>query len=232
MRLFKCFVLCCFIVTIKSSFSQIYSANSYLTDFNGSMIKAGTNSGAMGSPFLLDEWCKGEITNAEGKRFEIERMKFNILQNRIEYEVKGNIYEPALIHQSFKIFQPVGDGTFITRSFQAGFPPMDGKDARTFYEVVYQGNSMMLKLHKIVVSEHAEPLSINRVLRFRQVSYLYFYRPDNQVLKVVSKKRDELPYLFEDKSKEMAEFIRQSEIKKNVSEVNLILLCKHYDSLF
>ncbi|MFM7431488.1 MAG: hypothetical protein ACKO1F_16545 [Flammeovirgaceae bacterium] len=227
----KNLVLICILLMNTCSFAQIYSANSYLTDFNGTMVKPSNDNRVMGTPYLVDEWCKGQITNTDGKQFELEKMKFNVFQNRIEYEIKGNVYEPAIPYRSFKISQPNGDGTFQTRSFTAGFSPIDGNDTRTFYEVIYNGNAKLLKLIKVVTSEYAEPLSINRVLRFRQVFSLYFFHPEKRELIKVGTKRDEIIPLFIGKEQEMREFIKKEKTKRNVNEADLVILCKYYDDL-
>lgn len=227
----KILILICTLLMNTSSFAQIYSANSYLTDFNGTMVKPSNDNRVMGTPYLFDEWCKGQIVNTDGKQFELEKMKFNVFQNRIEYEVKGNVYEPAIPYGSFKISQPNGDGTFQTRSFISGFSPIDGNDTRTFYEVIYNGNAKLLKLIKVVTGEYAEPLSINRVLRFRQVSSLYFFQPEKRELVQVGKKRDEIISLFIGKEQDMKEFIQKEKMKKNVNEADLVILCKYYDEL-
>jgi hypothetical protein len=209
---------------------QIYSASSYLSDFNGNIIKANPYPDAKGSPYLIDEWCKGEIVNSDGKHFEIEKMKYNVLLNRVEYDLKGVTYEPNIVYQAFTFQQPVGDGTFVTRTFRNGLPVVDRNDARKFYEVLYQGGASILKSHAIIMSEYAEPLSIARTVRLRLVSDLYLRKPSDNNLQKVPKKKKDVISLFADKEKEISEFLSNNKLK-SISEANLISLCKYYDDL-
>jgi hypothetical protein len=70
-----------------------------------------------------------------------------------------------------------------------------------------------------------------RILRFRQVSSLFYYLPSERKLVRVSKKTKEALSIWGDKKKEMALFSDKIGMKKNCSENELINLCKHYDSL-
>ena len=212
--------------------SQIYSANSYLTDQSGSMIRLNKNlDGVQGSPFLLEEWSKGEIFNPEGKVFRVERMRFNIAQNRIEYESGSQIYELVVPYSKFIINQANGDGTYIPRTFLLGFPSIDSQNAKTFYEVLYNGETKFLRHFKIIVNEYAEPLSVTRIKRFRQITALYVYQHQQNAILKISKGRPELVSLFVDKADLIQKYMDENHFKKKMNENDIIKVCTYYDSL-
>jgi hypothetical protein len=226
------FLLLFFVGLTTNVLSQIYSANSYLTDQSGSMIRPNRNlDGVQGTPFLLEEWCKGEIFNLDGKVFIVERMRFNIAQNRIEYESGKQIYELVVPYNKFILNQSNGDGTFKARIFHSNFPAIDSQNTKTFYEVLYSGQSSFLRHFKVIVNEYAEPLSVTRVKRFRQISALYAYHPQNNRMVKISKGRPELMSLFADKAEVVQKFMDENHFKKKMNESDIIKTCTFYDGL-
>jgi hypothetical protein len=220
-----------FLLTTPSAFSQIYTASSYLTDFNGTLIKPGkANNDVMGTTFLNELWSRGKVVNLQGKEFEVEKMRFNIAQNRIEYEVNGQAYELTIPYRAFSISESTDDGSMIDRNFKNNFPSVETQSEKTFYEIVYDGDAKLLRHYKIRVNEYAEYGSMVRTKRFTKVSSLYIYHPNKKTLTKISKKKQDLLEVFDDKKEAVEQFMRDSKIKKNISESEVVTLCKFYDS--
>lgn len=222
----------CFLIASTSSLAQLGGATSYLSDFNGAPITASKAAADIkGSPYLNEVWASGQVFTAQNKKFDVEKMRFNILLNRLEYEANGSTYELLLPCQLFMINLPTDEGTFSMRSFRNGFPAVDDQNTKTYYELVYNGEVKLLRLHKIRVTEHAEPLSLVSIKRYAKVSSLYLYHPEKNITVKASKKKTDVLAFFDDKREAIEKFMLDNDMKKSISEGSLMRLCQYYDNL-
>jgi hypothetical protein len=219
-------------LSIYSAHAQLGGATSYLSDFNGTPITASkANEEVKGSPYLNDLWASGQIFTEDNKKLDVERMRFNILLNRVEYDVNGRVYELVSPCHVFMIYLPTDDASVRMHMFRKGFPPIDKQNSKTYYEVVYNGKVKLLRLYQIRVTEHAEPLSLTSIRRYGKVSSLYVYHPEKNITIKAPKRITEMASLFDDKREEMEKFVQENEMKKSISEENLLRLCQYYNSL-
>ncbi len=229
MKILATLVIACF--SIGNVSAQMGGPTSYLSDFNGSIIKPGkSNNDVTGTPYLNEVWRSGTVITTQGKRFEVEKMRFNIAQNRVEYEHNANAYELTIPYQSFSINEVADDGSLIERTFQNNFPAVETQNEKTFYEVVYNGDTKLLRHYKIRVNEYAEPGSMIRTKRFTKVPSFYIYQPGKKELTKISKKKQDLLTVFDDKKELVEQFMRENKIRKNASESDIVMVCKFYDS--
>lgn len=213
-----------------SSYGQIYAPTSYLTDSNGAILKQSkVNDDVQGSQYLNDVWATGQVITPQGKVLDVEKMKFNLIMNRIEFETGGRVFELTIPCQTFKINLPSDNGSIVSHTFKSNFPKIDLQNERSFYEVLYDGESKLLKLHKIRVSDYAEPGSMTRTKHFTKVSILYIYHPQKKILTPVSNKRAELLSIFSDQKESIEKFLIDNKIKKKPSDGALMLVCQFYD---
>jgi hypothetical protein len=231
MKLILC-LLVSFLCLNSSSFAQMFGGSSYLSDHNGSVLKPNKNNdGVQGNPYLTEDWCKGQIENRTGIKLDVEKLRFNIVQNRVEYEFNKQVYELSIPCIRFIIQLPSENGRVSPHLFQSNFPAVDDQNGTTFYEVVYNGKCKLLKLHKVIMSEYAEPLSINRIKRMRKVSSLYIFNPTKNKLIKFNKRTEELESIFDDKKVEMNEFIKSQKIRKKLTDTDIEKICSFYDGL-
>ncbi len=210
----------------------MFSGSSFLSDHNGSVLKPNKNNdGVQGNPYLTEDWCKGQIENRTGIKMDVEKLRFNIVQNRVEYEFNKQVYELAIPCIRFTIQLPSENGRVSPHLFQSNFPAVDDQNGTTFYEVTYNGKCKLLKLHKVIMSEYAEPLSINRIKRMRKIAVFYIYTPVKNRIVKFNKRSGELESIFEDKKVEINEFIKNQKIRKKLTDTDIEKICSFYDSL-
>jgi hypothetical protein len=202
----------------------------FLVGVNGSILKPNkTNEGIEGTPYLVEDWLKGHVVSDQNKQFSVQKMKFNVLQNRVEYEQNDVTYEPAFKYGAFVIEKPNNDGSLESVQFKSGFPAVGALPSETFYEVLYDGKSKLLRHYFVRINEYAEPLSTIKIKRFTKVTTLYVYHPQKNTMTKITKNRDEMAAVFDDKSGLMTKYIMDKKIRKNLSEEALIDFCKLYD---
>lgn len=210
--------------------SQIYSAGLPVTDVSGNMLRPNKASeDIQGTRYLHDGWSRGQIVTPEGRVLDIPKMKFNLVMNRIEFLGDGNAYELTIPCQYFKIDLPTPDGSYTTSVFKASFPATELQNDKSFYEVIYDGESKLLKHHRIRVSEYAEAGSMTRTKHFDKITSLYIYHPKKNSLIKVSKKRAEVLAAFDDQKEAIEKFLNQKKIKRT-TESDLISICQFYDN--
>ena len=228
---YSCLFSACLIMIGSAAFAQLTSPTSYLTDSNGFIVKPGkAGEEVRGSIYWNDVWCSGQVTTQQGKQFDVARMRFNILMNRVEYELGGSTYEVNVPCQAFTLYTAGDDGTVKTTNFRNNFPPTEKQTIRSFYEVVYDGRAKILRHHKLRITEHPEPLSLVSIKRFGKVSALYLYHPVKQSVIRMNMRKSEVLAVFDDKKDILARFMSAQKIKKVLKESDLLAVCEYYDN--
>jgi len=213
-----------------SSFAQIYNSSSYLSDYNGSILKPNKSfEGVQGSPYLSEDWCKGQVINTQDKQFEVAKIRYNILQNRIEYELNGSIFEPTIACKEFVLYENPGDGSQVIRRFRTHFPATETQRENMFYEVLYDGKAKLLRYYTIRINEYAEPMTTTKIKRFTKVSSLFIYHPTKHTVVKISKAKEDLLAVFDDKKENIEQFMSDNKIRKNANEEAIIKVCQFYD---
>jgi hypothetical protein len=214
---------------LNNSFAQVGGPSSYLSDANGNILKPGKSSDIVGTPYLNELYSRGKVTNMKGIVFEVERMRFNIAQNRVEYEFNGNAYELTIPHQSFRVTESTNDGVIVDRTFRNNFPAVEAQNEKSFYEVVYDGDTKLLRHYKIRIDEYAEPGSMTRTKHFNKIPSFYIYHPSKKTLTRISKKKEDLLEVFSDKKELVEQFMLEKKIMRKVSEDEILSVCMFYD---
>ena len=211
--------------------AQVYTPSGYITDSYGNAIKANrVSDGISGTQYLNEVWCHGQIVTPEGKILEVEKMKFNLLLNRIEFDVSGQPMELKIPTQKFSINTPTPEGSIDKRFFVSGFPRIGDQNEKSFYEVLFDGNSKVLKYHKIRVSEYAEAGSMTRTKHYNTVELLYVYHSGKNTIIPISKKRADILAAFDDRKTDVEKFMASKKMKR-ISESDAMAVCQFYNEL-
>jgi hypothetical protein len=204
----------------------------FMTDSQGNIIKSGAgNNMPEGTPYLTEEWRKGHVIITGVRGFDLQRVRFNIVQNRLEYEYRGNTYEPMVSYRQFSINDMGDDGNVIIRNFKADFPAIDAQNQDTFYEVLYDGKVKLLRHYFVRINDYAEPLTMTKIKRFTKVVSLYIYDPQKQTFIKIPKKREALLSVFESKKEAITKFMKDAKIWKIIDENTFARVCAYYDSI-
>ena len=137
----------------------------------------------LGSPLLFEDWCEGNIYLKDGSKAEKFPLKFNIYENQLIF----NYNNQALIVQNpIKEFviNSVADGKTTTMAFRCGYQPIEKNDEKTFYQVLQDGPTALLKQIKKSVVTNATYGGAENVRQFETVEAYFVALPRGDLARI------------------------------------------------
>jgi hypothetical protein len=118
--------------------------NIQFNDESGQPIPIGDHSNIDGSPLLQGKWAFGIIKLKNGYTFSDSSFNYSLFNDKLFFKRKNEMYPLNLPVKEFSIegSEDLNEKKFY--HFQNGFPAIDKKDSSTFYEILFEGNSLKL----------------------------------------------------------------------------------------
>lgn len=113
--------------------------------------RAPSYTDVIGSPYLFDTWQVGIVTLENGKRYNDVKLKYDQIKDQLIFMIEeGKAMDFDLPVIAFDIFTYNADGVKSELTFINGFPPIDGANDKSFYQVFNPGPSPKLEFVKRV----------------------------------------------------------------------------------
>ncbi|NEU10047.1 hypothetical protein GZH53_17105 [Flavihumibacter sp. R14] len=199
-----------------------------ILDENGRPLVARYYTDVQGSPYLADNWQKGTVRLANGKAYNDVELKYD--------QVAEDVIFKGSAGQELRFAEPVGEFRIQTIEsfgtpgilFRSGYKPTDGATVKTFYQVLSDGETPLLKRSFKKVMENKPYGSATTVKTFLDVNAYYLVK-NGQPLKVKRDKKAIIAALG-DYSAELENFISTNKLSLK-SDSDLIMLFTFYNSL-
>lgn len=191
----------------------------FMTDVNGRPVKELKYTDIDGSPYLREDWSAGLIKTRSGKLQQFARVRYDAFQDELEYDQAGKYFRLAPEISEFSC----GDGTF-----RNGFPIIDNHTKDSFYQILYDGKTKVLKKIMIRVITEKAYGSATETKRFLKEEKLYL--AINGMLQAVKGDKKATMLIFQDKKEALETFIKNQKLKLS-SEDDLLKVAEKYDSL-
>lgn len=111
-------------------------AQSYYSDIQGKALKEARADDAEGSPYLLDGWATGSATISKGT-YDNMKLKYDLKNDAPVFASKDNA--------PMNFAEPVKRFTINNRTFANGFPAIGAQMKDSYYEVLSDGKTKLLK---------------------------------------------------------------------------------------
>jgi transcriptional antiterminator Rof (Rho-off) len=153
------------------------------------------------------------------KTYELKRVRYDIYKDELEYDVAGSYFRLSDQITEFSC----GDGTF-----RNGFANVESLTGRHFYQIVYDGNTKLLK--RIVARVATEKLygSASETKRFLKDEALFVQK--NGTLTRLKKDKKAILELLADKQPALEAFVKEQKLKLNKEE-DIVKILEKYDGL-
>jgi hypothetical protein len=195
-------------VVINAS-AQKHSFNP-VVDANGNPVANSKYLHIKGSPFIFDEWLPGEVVTKAGEIHKGMLLKYNIENNLLTF-----VYDPK--DEPLKFAEPITAFTIFAEkkmSFANNFPKFEGNGKDSYYEVVAQGKTMLLKHYKRFLKEMtSSELSKTDAAYVQTATYYIFKKGQMAVIKPDAKS---VQKILADKSTQIDSFL----VAKNITFEN------------
>lgn len=109
----------------------------FIQDINGRPIFENGYTEIEGSPYLKDEWSRGNVkAKHNGKTYELAKMRYDTYKDELEYEEN---------QKSYRFSSEITEFTTTSGVFRNNFPAYESLSGRNFYQVLYDGKVKLLK---------------------------------------------------------------------------------------
>lgn len=179
-----------------------------------------------GNPYLFKEWNDGVVRFSSGRVMSQFKLKFDCLKNSLLLQFQGNAFAAESKVQEFVMYPKKKDSLL----FRRGFPATDRTTDQTYFHVMVQGKTSLLRLIARNIIEEKQIVSVNgRVDRRMEELEQYFMLQNGQMTLLPANTRD-LPEKFGDKKDAIAGFIAAKQLKMH-DPADFVAVINKYNEL-
>jgi hypothetical protein len=231
-KLLICFLLCtalfCQAQNNTISTTGKWGQQIFLSDVNGQAF-VNKYEGISGSVYDQTEYHLARITLKDGRVYNDVKTRINLLEQEVNfiasngqegYLGKGMASEIAYIDSK--------EGAQNVKIFQCGFPPIDNQNRISFYQILFNGKTSLLKSVYKSIQERNNDLSGERFKEF--TTYENSYLLKEGVMTRIKKDKASLLALFQDKKEAIAKYMEDQKLNLK-NEAHLIALVQYYNTL-
>lgn len=210
-------------LTAQSAFSQLN--NKVTVDRGGSTlrVKSGTDANIIGSPYLVDNWSKGNVKFFNSKPVENVDLKLDLIENVLV--LKGadgteNVFTEKISEFTLNILGK-------DRMFKSGFIDSKNQLIPSFLEVLYNGKTKLLSKEGKMVIE-SKGYNTNTVTKkIENTTEYYISKPNNSISGVKLNEKSILSYFA---NPSLVKYVKDNQLNLK-SKDDIIKLLQYFDTL-
>lgn len=216
----------CFIIVSLIAFKSM-GQGMYMQDVNGRPLLTSVYENVSGSPYLSPEWITGKVIMSDAKTYEGVSLKYDQINDDVIFKGKDGTALAVDHVKEFKLapYGEIADSTV----FRSGFPAVKSNSAKSFYEVMVDGKSKLLKktIKTINTSREYNSATVDKTVVATTNYYLV-----NQAGNIVFISKDKKSVLKElpGKEAELNAFIASNKLNLK-NDADLVKLVVYYNSL-
>jgi len=207
--------------------NRSFAQAAYLKDVNGRPITSTEYVEVKGSPYLTVTWNKGSVKFANGTNIGDVELMYDQVKGQLLYKKPGSedvtmtFTDPV---QEFLISNVNGRDRYFIKGKES-----DGLTGSVFYEVVYNGNTKLVKQTQKQISEQSQYGSATKT-KIIEEKFVYFLLPASG--EKIQLQKDIQPMLaaIGSKRNKIEEYLKNDKLNLK-NESNLISFAKFYDTL-
>jgi hypothetical protein len=131
------------------------------------------------SPYLLQEWYSGAVRTSDDRVHDGVQLRYDYLKDEVEYKAGSGLYRVSSGVSEFTI--PSGVELY---TFRSGYPAVGNQTEKSFYRVLYDGNTKLLK-------KYTSPIKMEIASR-------------NSFLKLLTDEKNKLNYVIKEQQLDFA----------------------------
>lgn len=144
------------------------------------------------SPYLTQEWYRGLVRDKTGKPYDGVLLNYDLVKDQIVYKNDSSSYVLGPEIMEFNI--PTGTALY---TFKRGFPGAAGLTDKSFYQVLYDGTTKLLKHYKKSGSGATEESLY--ILKGDKLNPIQL-KDRNSFLKVLSDEKNKMQYVIKEEN--------------------------------
>ncbi|QRR04292.1 hypothetical protein HWI92_21020 [Dyadobacter sandarakinus] len=201
----------------------------FLSVVFGSALQAQDSTGIGGKPYqadargtssyLFSDWYTGSVRTDDDQMHDGVMLRYDLTRDEVEYRSGGSIYRADARVTEFNI--PTGTDLY---TFKNGYPAVAGQTDKSFYRLIYDGNTKLLK-------KYTKPIEIEKASATTEMdkdARLYILKNNKLNLVTLSDRNSFLKLLADEKNK--MQYVIKEEMLDFSGEDDLLKLLEEYDS--
>jgi len=231
-KLLLCFSLLIVIIshaqTNSISTTGKWGQQIFLSDVNGQAF-VNKYEGISGSVYDNTEYQLAKIILKDGRVYNDVKTRINLLEQEVNFIAsngqegflgKGMASEITYIDSKTE--------TQVLKVFQCGFPPIDNQNRISFYQILLNGKTSLLKSVYKSIQERNNDMSGERFKEFATYENMYLLKEGTMVR--IKKDKSNLIALLQDQNQSIKKYIDDQKLNLK-NEAHLIALVKYYNTL-
>lgn len=200
----------------------------FISDVNGQAF-VNKYEGIAGSVYDQTDYLLARITLKDGRVYNDVKTRINLLEQEVNfiasngqegYLGKGMASEIAYIDGK--------DATQNVKIFQCGFPPIDNQNRISFYQILFNGKTSLLKSVYKSIQERNNDMSGERFKEFATYENIYLLKEGT--MSRIKKDKSSVLAMFQDKKEAISKYIEDQKLNLK-NEAHLIALVQYYNTL-
>jgi hypothetical protein len=189
-----------------------------LASLNGKPYQETSSEGAK-AIYLLPNSYSGSIRMQDDKFYDGVQLRYDIVNDEIEYSKDSALFRVSDGVKEFTI--PSGIDLY---TFRSGFPAIKGLTGKSFYRVMYDGETKLLKRYASQIKEE----KANPTVNMEPDAKLYIVKGD-KISAVSLKDKNSFLKLLTDEKNKMQYVIKEENLEFDGDD-DLVKLLEEYDS--
>jgi hypothetical protein len=188
------------------------------TGLSGTPYKE-TQSDAATNTYLFKEWYTGSVRTSDDRVHDGIKIRYDLVKDEIEYKADSGLYRVSSGVTEFNL--PTGTDLYI---FKSGYPAVGDYTAKTFYRLLYDGNTKLLK-------RYVKPIQVEKAsatMTMDPSAKLYILK-DDKMHPVQLNNRNSFLKLLTDEKNKLNWVIKEQQLDFAADD-DLIKLLEEYDS--
>ncbi|WP_299706860.1 hypothetical protein [uncultured Pontibacter sp.] len=192
-----------------------------IQDFMGRPIEIKQYVDVKGSPYLTDDWQAGSVKLDNGKIFEGLQLKYDQIEEELMFLNKA---EEAQL-----FVDPIAEFTIIGRTFRRGYTPADGATPKTFYQVLADGETQLLKRTSKKIYEEVPYGTATKIKNIIENETYYLADAEGKLTKI-RKDKKAITNALSNKKSELEDYVKANRLDLR-QEGDMAKLVTYYNSL-
>jgi hypothetical protein len=175
------------------------------------------------------EYQLAKITLKDGRVYNDVKARINLLEHEVNF-IASNGQEGFLGKgmASEITYQDNSGSNLEAKVFQCGFPPIDNQNRISFYQILLNDKTSLLKSVYKSIQERNNDMSGERFKEFATYENMYLLKEGTMVR--IKKDKSNLIALLQDQNQSIKKYIDDQKLNLK-NEAHLIALVKYYNTL-
>lgn len=199
----KILYIIAFLLISFHNYSQDYAlGNNFVKDVGGNIVAPSEYVEINGNLYFPETWVKGTARMKTGKTIVFEALRFNTVNQLLEFKLEDVIYNLPYVINEF---------TLDSVLFRNGLPQVDNQDAYSFYQILYDGKQKIVCYRHGVMMNQDTYNSATKTKKVDSIQQYYLLKEDGKMYSLKKNPKNLLPFLS-DKSSEINAFCEREHI--------------------